>query len=41
MNDMNSLRIEFEWQDPGGARGEELRATWASLSIFIDNHPVT
>lgn len=41
MNNMNSLRIEFEWQDPGGARGEELRATWASLSIFIDNHPVT
>ena len=41
MNDMNSLRIEFEWQDPGGARGEELRATWASLSVFIENHPVT
>jgi len=38
---MNSLRFVFEWQDPAGARGEELRATWASLSILIDDKPVT
>lgn len=41
MSDTNGLQIEFEWQDPGDARGEELRATWASLSVFIDNRPVT
>jgi hypothetical protein len=38
---MNQLRFVFEWQDPAGARGEELRATWASLSILIDDKPVT
>jgi hypothetical protein len=38
---MNKLRFVFEWQDPAGARGEELRATWASLSILIDDKPVT
>jgi hypothetical protein len=38
---MNNLRFDFEWQDPAGARGEELRATWASLSILIDDKPVT
>ena len=37
---MNHLNFEFEWQDPAGARGEELRATWASLSILVDNKPV-
>lgn len=38
---MSNLRFDFNWQDPGGARGEELRATWASLSIWIDEDPVT
>ena len=38
---MSNLRFDFEWQDPAGARGEELRATWASLSILIDDVPVT
>jgi hypothetical protein len=37
---MSSLRFDFEWQDPAGARGEELRATWASLAILIDDNPV-
>lgn len=41
MNRRNGLRLEFDWQDPGGARGEELRATWASLAIYIDCQPVT
>jgi hypothetical protein len=38
---MSSLRFVFEWQDPAGARGDELRATWASLSILIDGAPIT
>lgn len=38
---MSNLRFDFEWQDPAGARGEELRATWASLSILIDNVPIS
>ncbi|MBW3538822.1 MAG: hypothetical protein KY476_00990 [Planctomycetes bacterium] len=33
--------MEFAWQDPAGARGEELRATWASLSILVDGNSVT
>ncbi|MEX1027015.1 MAG: hypothetical protein WD049_03265 [Candidatus Paceibacterota bacterium] len=41
MGSINNLRFDFEWQDPAGARGEELRATWASLSILIDDKPVT
>lgn len=41
MDNANNLQIEFDWQDPGGAQCEELRATWASLSILIDNKPVT
>ena len=41
MESMSSLRFEFEWQDPAGARGEELRGTWASLSILIDGIPIT
>ena len=35
------LHFDFEWQNPGGARGEELRATWASLAIRIDDTPIT
>lgn len=38
---MSNIQFDFEWQDPAGARGEELRATWASLSIMIDGTPVT
>lgn len=38
---MSDLRFDFEWQDPGGARGEELRATWASLLIWIGKDQVT
>ena len=38
---MNDLTFEFDWQDPAGARGEELRATWASLSILINDEPIT
>lgn len=35
------LQFDFEWQDPADARGEELRATWASLSIRLNDTHVT
>jgi hypothetical protein len=38
---MNNFHFDFEWQDPAGARGDELRATWASLSILVEGAPVT
>jgi hypothetical protein len=38
---MSDLTIEFEWEDPLAARGEELRATWARLSILVDKCPLT
>ena len=38
---MSDLAIEFEWESPFGARGAELRATWARLSILVDEQPVT
>lgn len=38
---MTDFQIEYDWQDPAGAKGQELRATWASLSITIDGHCVT
>jgi len=37
----DNLRIEFEWQDPAGAKSKELRATWASLSILVGDQRVT
>lgn len=30
-----------EWLDPGAARGDELRATWARLEIIIGEHKAT
>jgi hypothetical protein len=38
---MSKFRFDFDWQDPAGAKGDELRATWASLSIQIDGNVVT
>ncbi len=38
---MNDIRLDFEWVDPGGARGPELRATWARLTIRTDAGVVT
>lgn len=32
---MTDLSFDFEWTDPLGARGEELRATWARLAIRV------
>ena len=38
---MSDLKFEIEWEDPGGARGEELRATWARLEISVGESIVT
>lgn len=41
MRRMNELRINFEWIEPAGAVGEELRATWARFQISVDGKPIT
>lgn len=38
---MSKLTLDFEWIDPAGARGPELRATWAALQISLDGHAIT
>ncbi|MBI3929512.1 MAG: hypothetical protein HY319_28475 [Armatimonadetes bacterium] len=38
---MNDFAIEHEWADPCGARGPELRATWARLRIDIARQTIT
>lgn len=38
---MNEFRFEYEWEDPAGARGEELRETWAHLKIWVGDRAVT
>jgi len=38
---MANLKIDYEWVDPLGARGAELRATWARLRIAVDDQAVT
>ena len=38
---MSELAFDIEWEDPGGARGEELRATWARLEIRVGESIVT
>lgn len=38
---MNDFRIDFEWIDPAGAKGPELRATWARLQLLVDGEPIT
>jgi len=35
MGETDQFRLDFEWQDPGGARGADLRATWGSLCIHF------
>lgn len=36
-----SLEIEFDWENPQAAKGPELRATWARLTIMINDRPIT
>lgn len=38
---MSDLRITHRWTDPGGAKGEELRATWGELTIEVGGQVVT
>lgn len=38
---MSSLTLEFEWLNPEGIKGQELRATWASLEIRPSDNAVT
>jgi len=38
---MSEFSFNFEWEDPQGAKGPELRATWARLSIMIADTPIT
>lgn len=38
---MHRFQMDFEWEQPGGARGPELRATWARLCIRVDGRPIT
>lgn len=38
---MTDFSIDFEWVSPEGARGAELRATWANLRIRVGNELVT
>jgi len=38
---MTELHFEFDWEEPQGAQGPELRATWARLKIRVGQEPVT
>jgi Zn-dependent peptidase ImmA (M78 family) len=37
----NNLSLRVEWEDPGAAKGDELRATWCRLAITVGQTPVT
>lgn len=38
---MAKFTFDFEWIDPGAAKGAELRATWASLHLSVDGEKIT
>jgi len=38
---MSDLDFDFEWADPQGARGPELRATWARLTLRVNGKVAT
>lgn len=38
---MSTLDFKIEWEDPGGARGDELRATWSRLEILLGDSNIT
>lgn len=38
---MSEIAFDFEWIDPGSARGAELRATWARFELLVDGEPIT
>lgn len=41
MRPMPELKLTFDWEDPQGARGAELRATWARFAVRVDDQLVT
>lgn len=38
---MSGLHFEHGWEDPAGAEGDECRATWGSLAVFVNDLPVS
>lgn len=38
---MSDIIVDFDWIDPGSAKGDELRATWARLSLGVDGDSIT
>lgn len=38
---MTEIQLRFDWVDPEGVQGAELRATWAQLGVWIGDEPVT
>ncbi|MEA3048653.1 MAG: hypothetical protein QOG84_489 [Sphingomonadales bacterium] len=36
-----SIQFKFEWEEPGFAKGDELRATWARFELLVNGRPVT
>jgi len=38
---MTDFAIKFDWEDPMGAKGRELRATWARVEIVVNGESVT
>lgn len=38
---MSDLKFNFEWIDPEGAIGAELRATWARFQLLVDGESIT
>jgi hypothetical protein len=38
---IDKLNLVVEWEDPCGAKGDELRATWCRLAISVGQTPVT
>ncbi|MCP4696339.1 MAG: hypothetical protein GY862_05775 [Gammaproteobacteria bacterium] len=38
---MSNFSLKFNWEKPQGAKGKELRATWAYLTITVNGKPVT
>jgi len=38
---MNKIEFHFDWEDAGGPQGDELKATWARLSITYNDVPIS
>lgn len=38
---MQGLDFEFDWEDSGEVKGDELASTWASLSVRVGDSTLT